>query len=134
LKYKFCAIIFCCISYIACNGIFTEKKKFKNFIAGSYVHFFESNVTKGSDTLAISRMGGNAYSILHRISYHFINQDLHLPDVHETRNYTAVFDEKDKLLKEINSFRSFRFEPDSGTLYMGNTKFIKMKKDTPDLF
>jgi hypothetical protein len=134
MKYIFGAIIFCCITNIACNGIFTEKKKFKDFIPGTYVHFFESKFTKGSDTLVISRMGGNAYSILDKISYHFLKEDMHLPDTHESRHYTAVYDEKDKILKEINSYRTFRFEPDINRLYMGNTKFEKVKYDIPDLF
>ncbi len=134
MKYVFGSIIFCSITNIACNGKFTEKKKSKEFIPGTYVLFFESKFTKGSDTLVISRMGGNAYTILDKISYHFLKEDMHLPDVHESRHYTAVWDEKYNILKEINSYRSFRFEPDSNKLYMGNIKFEKVKNDTPDLF
>src|SRR6187551_971749 len=88
---------------LSCNSNQESNKSIHSFIPGTYVRHYEGEYSKGGeDTLSINEVSGsaNVYSIVRHVSYQRIIDKKIQPREDKTENWTAIYNEKDKILHE----------------------------------
>lgn len=99
----------------------------KDFIPGIYVRSFQGEFSKGKDTLTIEEFSGSTYIIIHKEVYQRIDEGKVRAPERKIEQLTAVYDEKDELLKETKKGLIISFNPPRKILLVGNSLYEKIK-------
>ncbi|HMU47883.1 MAG TPA: hypothetical protein PKC72_16040 [Chitinophagaceae bacterium] len=118
----FCWLI--SLALIACKQ--SEKNKVIANIPGNYIRFSEHEFGKEYDTLIIAEIGGQ-FQITRKWKYERILDGVIQEPEYKQETSTAVYDEKDHLLHENESGNTISFDNAKGTLFIGSTKYKKLK-------
>jgi hypothetical protein len=116
-------IVFC-----ACN-ITGEKNTIKSFIPGTYVLDTENEYSKVLDTLSISKAGeqGNSYVIIRSTSFKRRGNKKAAAWEHKNIKWMGVYDEQEKVMREITTGKVFTFIPEKDMMLVGSTEFKKIE-------
>ncbi len=123
MKRKF-SIIFVLL-FSACGNSKNEKK---TTVQGLYVTQFETEYSKGMDTIEITPLNSEAgtFHYVHRISYRRISNGLLGPVEHKTENSTCVFNENTAQLNEQRHGRIYSLSQDGNQLVFGNSVYRRI--------
>ncbi len=110
----------------SCNNVPSDETR--RFIPGMYVKAFEQEYSKGNDTLIITRVSkdGNNYRIIKRAGYRRILDGKTLPKEYSNDMWTAIYDEKLKVLNELKKGRVLSFIPEKQILLVGSSEYRKI--------
>ncbi len=115
---------------VSCNSNQESNKNIHAFIPGTYVRHYEGEYSKGGeDTLTINEVSGsaNVYSILRHVSYQRVIDKKVQPREYKTEDWTAIYNEKDKILHEQKRGSMISFNPEKKTLMVGSDEYQKIK-------
>ena len=99
----------------------------KGFIPGTYTRQIRGQYSKGQDLLDISRANENIFLIIHRSHYErLLNGKWQAPET-KSEQWVAIYDEKDKVLREQQKGKIFSFIPEKNELLLGTAEYIKQK-------
>jgi hypothetical protein len=128
MKMQIISSIIFCLSFIACDT-FSGKDQVKDFIPGVYSIHLEGEYSKGEDTLIINRSSdeGNTYLITRNSYYQRILEGKLQPWEHKTEHWTALYNEKDKVLLEQRKGKVISFSPERNVLLLGSSEYKKIK-------
>ena len=129
-NYMKALIIIVLIVAAACNGNQGTNKSIQTFIPGTYVRHYEGEYSKGAeDTLIINEVSGsaNVYSIVRHVSYQRVIDKKIQPREDKTENWTAIYNEKDKILHEQKHGAMISFNPEKKTLMVGSDEYQKIE-------
>lgn len=88
---------FLMLSFSSCNGFTSDG--LKDFIPGTYVRTIDHEFARGSDTLVITHLNGNAYQVVKRSRFVRIRNGKRQPFEKQTDTWTAVYDKEEQLLR-----------------------------------
>ena len=115
---------------LSCNSNQESNKSIHSFIPGTYVRHYEGEYSKGGeDTLSINEVSGsaNVYSIVRHVSYQRVIDKKIQPREDKTENWTAIYNEKDKILHEQKHGTMISFNPEKKTLMVGSDEYQKIE-------
>ena len=110
--------------FITCKGI--TKDAVQNFIPGTYVRFSGHEFGKEYDTLVISELK-DQYKITRKWKYERILDSAALEPEYKQKITTASYESEHKLLHENETGNILSFEPGEKVLFIGPTKYQKLK-------
>lgn len=99
----------------------------KDFIPGTYVREVKNEFSIGRDTLVIGAVNQVTYSIIHNGSYRRIKDGKLLPVKNISENWTATYDENNKVLMESKRGKIISFDPSKNILFVGSSPYKKIK-------
>lgn len=99
------------------------------YIPGVYARKVVNEFSVGSDTLVISSLSrqGNSYQIVQRSSYRRIQNGKPQKIESKVENWTAVYNEQEKLLHETRKGKLISFNPEQGALMVGSSEYKKVE-------
>ena len=125
MKSKF-PIIFVVCFFAACGNSKNEKK---TTVQGLYVTQFETEYSKGMDTIEITPLNSKAgtFNYVHRVGYRRISNGVLGHVEHKTENSTCVFNESTAQLNEQRHGRIYSLSPDGNQLVFGNSIYRRIE-------
>lgn len=99
------------------------------YIPGVYARKVVNEFSIGNDTLVIARLSrqGNSYQIVQRSSYRRIQNGKPQKIESKVENWTAVYNEQEKLLHETKKGKLISFNPEQGALMVGSSEYKKVE-------
>jgi len=128
MKYILGIIILYVLISLDWNGIFQRKDKIKDFIPGTYVFFYKNDMSTISDTLTITKMKDNSFTVRKKGFEHYLNPAYQIFDRHDSAFYGAFYDVSKKILIDQSAFPLFSFDPDKNCLHYDSSEFKKIEK------
>lgn len=116
-------LLFVFVVFYSCDF----KARVKQFIPGVYVRSFEGEFSKGADTITIEPFSSSTYTIIRKTTYQRIENDKVYPPERKVEKMTALYDEKDEVLKETKKGLIISFDPSLKTLLIGRGVYDKIK-------
>jgi len=112
----------------ACSGLFS-KDKVSGSLSGTYVNQSASSYSRAFDTLLIAKQGddGNIYSVDRNVSFNRIRHGKLQSNEYHMERWTAIYDDKKKILTGTKNGRALAYVPEKKILYLGNTVYLKIK-------
>lgn len=110
-------------SLAACQS---EGDTIKAFIPGIYVKEAKSEYSFACDTLHITSLGGNAFSIEQSTGYQPVRNGKLLNKRFKKEKQTGVYDPQKQVMNENPSGRLFIFNPAGQVLLIGTAKYQKI--------
>ena len=92
----------------ACHN---QSDQIKAYIPGTYVKSVSGEFSMAKDTLVISLISGNSYSIVRHTTYRLLRDGKLLPPQHQVQNLAGTYDEQRQVLLETIKGRIFTFDP-----------------------
>ena len=122
---KICIAFMMALAITSCGS----KDSVKAFIPGTYVGHFETEYSRGNDTLFLNSLSddGNNYSIIRKVAYRRIKNKKALGTAYKTDNWIAVYNPQTKVLYENQEGTVYSFAPEKQILYRGNSIYHKIK-------
>ena len=117
-----CSIL--CFLFITCKGI--SKNDVQDFIPGTYVRVSEHEFGKEYDTLVISELK-DQYKITRKWKYARILDSVVQEPEYKQKITTASYESEHKLLHENETGNTLSFDPGEKVLFIGPTKYQKLK-------
>lgn len=99
----------------------------KDLIPGVYVRNFEAKFSKGNDTISIEYFSSSTFTITRKTTYQRIDNGKLYPPQRRLEKMTALYDEKDEVLKETKKGLIISFDPSRKTLLIGKAVYDKIK-------
>ena len=119
------AVIILALRITSCNT--NNASSVREFILGVYYRHFESLYSKRDDTLIISSLNnGGSYLIVHKSFFQKFHKNAFLAPQQSIENWSAVYDDRDKILYEQKRDRTLSFIPDSNKLLVGGSAYSKI--------
>jgi hypothetical protein len=109
---------------ISCSGIFT--KDVRAFIEGSYVRDFENEFAVGVDSVVLQKEGENNYLILKYSRFARIKNGSLLPDEVKQEKMMGVYDEKKKVINELQKGKVLSFNVKENKMFIGASEYQKI--------
>lgn len=120
----FSYLLFVFVVFYSCDF---KSSVVKDFIPGEYVRSFEAEFSKGNDTISIEHFSSSTYTITRQTTYQRINNEKLYPPERKLEKMTALYDEKDEVLKETKKGLGISFDPSRKTLLVGKAVYDKIK-------
>lgn len=110
-------------------GAASKSDPLRLFIPGVYVRQVVNEFSAGSDTLVITPLSkqGNSYQIVHRSGFQRIIGGKAQKRESKVENWTAVYNEQEKLLHETRKGKLISFNPEQGSLMVGSSEYKKVE-------
>lgn len=99
----------------------------KNFIPGVYVRSFEAEFSRGNDTVSIEPFASSTYAITRKTTYQRIENGKFYPPERKVEKMTALYDEKNEVLRETKKGLIVSFNPSGKTFLLGKAVYHKIK-------
>ncbi len=122
-KFLITVCVFVVIFFIACD----QRTEMEQTIPGTYVRVVENEFSRGRDTLTIRQFNDQIYTIDHKGTFQRIKNESLLPTQGFHEKWTAIFDEKNKILKEVKRGKVLSFKPSEKILLVGESVYKKIK-------
>lgn len=105
-----------------------SKDRLRAFIPGTYVGHFETDYSRGNDTLFINPLSykGNSYSIIRKVTYSHLRKGKGIDTEHKTDNWVGVYNPQTGVVYENSEGTVYSFAPDKNILYRGNQVYHKL--------
>ena len=110
--------------FIACNGL--TKDETKASIPGTYTRFSEHEFGKEYDTLVISELP-NQFQITRKWKYERVLDGMAQEPEYKQETTTATYDSEHRLLHENETGNTISFDLGKDILFVGPTKYQKLK-------
>jgi len=117
-------LLFVFVVFYSCDF---KSSAVKNFIPGVYIRSFQGEFSKGADTISIEPFTSSTYTIIRRTTYQRIENGKQYPPERKLEKMTALYDEKDEVLKETKKGLIISFDPSHKTLLIGRGVYDKIK-------
>jgi hypothetical protein len=125
--------IFLCMTVIfsifySCRS-FKKEESIRSFIPGTFIRFSQHEFGTEYDTLVISVQNESAkqYRIQRRLKYERMLDGNKIEPEYRKELSSGIYDEKDKLLRILETAEAFSFNPKKKILYAGSTEYKKIK-------
>jgi hypothetical protein len=108
---------------------FLKEESIQSFIPGTFIRFSQHEFGTEYDTLVISVQNESAkqYRIQRRWKYERILDGNKIEPEYRKELSSGVYDEKDKMLRILETAEAFSFDPKKKVLYAGTTEDKKIK-------
>ena len=117
-------LLFVFVVFYSCDF---KSSVIKDFIPGMYVKTFEAEFSKGVDTISIEPFSSSTYTIIRKATYQRIENGRLNPPERKVEKMTALYDEKDEVLKETKKGLIISYDPLRKTLLIGRGVYEKIK-------
>ena len=117
-------LLFVFMVFYSCD---VKSSSIQDFIPGVYVRNFEAEFSKGNDTILIESFSSSTYILTRKTTYQRIESGKLFPPESKLESMTALYDEKDKVLKEMKKGLIISFDPSRKTLLIGKGVYDKIK-------
>lgn len=117
--------LICVLAVLSCNDNKTDQVQ--SFITGTYFRKINNEFTVGFDTLVISAINENTYSILKSASFNRIRNDEIMRPERRSEKWTALYNKDEQVLHEVQKGKVISFLPKENTLLVGSSKYKKIK-------
>jgi hypothetical protein len=109
---------------VSCN-IAVPKKSIPEFMPGTYTRAIHHEFAIGNDTLVITQLNGDNYSIIKKAGYVRIANGKLLNPEHTSERWAGIYDEKAQVLFEQKQGRVLSFDVDNKRLFLGGSEYKK---------
>lgn len=112
--------------FAACS---TNKNKKETTVQGLYITQFETEYSKGMDTIVITPLNSEAgiFHYVRRVGYRRISNGVLRPVEHKIENSICVFNENTAQLSEQRHGRMYSLSSDGNELHSGNSIYKRIQ-------
>jgi hypothetical protein len=113
------------LTIMGCNSS-VKQHTVRDFMPGMYIRTIHHEFAIGSDTLVLKPLQGNSYAILKWAGFQRILNGKLAKSEHTAEQWTALYEEKDKVLLEQKHGKIMSFDPPNNSLFLGGTEYKKV--------
>lgn len=120
------AMLILVVVFVACNSERNEKRL---SVQGVYVTTYETEYSKGMDTIEITPLNSEAgtFHYVRRVGFRRLSNGVLGPKEHKTEASTCVFNENTAQLNEQRHGRIYSLSPDGDQLVLENSIYKKIQ-------
>jgi len=117
-----------CLLLYGCNTL-SENDAIQEYIPGTYIRYSQHEFGNEHDTMVITLQNkiSREYKLVRKWKYERKLDGKDIEPEYKSFATSAIYDEKNRLLQEVQTGGSYTFDTRQNVLFAGTTKYLKVK-------